>query len=63
MVNVKICVVCGCTDVPPTELEIPVKHKHIISIKLYGASCRECGEEYYDKQSLKVIEELEREEI
>ncbi|MBO2945639.1 YgiT-type zinc finger protein [Paenibacillus sp. F411] len=62
MVHVKLCVMCGCTDVPPAELEVKVKHNHIISINVRGARCKECGEKYYDKQSLKLIEELEKEE-
>lgn len=60
--DVKLCVMCGCADVHPAELEIPLKHKHIISIKVHGASCKQCGEEYYDIHSLKVIEALEKKE-
>ncbi|MGG1663392.1 hypothetical protein [Brevibacillus sp. NRS-1366] len=58
--DIKQYVMCGCTNVPPAELDIPVKSQFIISVKVDGAKCMECGEEYYDMQSLKAIEELEK---
>ncbi|WP_412679102.1 MULTISPECIES: YgiT-type zinc finger protein [Brevibacillus] len=56
------CVFCGCTKVPPTKLEIPVKSNKIKSIQADGAKCSQCGEEYYDSQTMKAIEELEKSE-
>lgn len=60
MMKIKLCVMCGCSDVPPAELEVKVRAKHIESVKVDGAKCSKCGEEYFDSQTLKAIEELEK---
>jgi len=39
---------------------IPVKSKHIKSVTVKGAKCTDCGEEYYEMQSLKIIEDIEK---
>ncbi|NOU53731.1 hypothetical protein HN020_02795 [Brevibacillus borstelensis] len=60
MFEIKQCLMCGCTDVSPAELEVKVRAKHIKSVKVDGAKCSKCGEEYYDSQTLKAIETLEK---
>jgi YgiT-type zinc finger domain-containing protein len=59
MMGIKECVMCHCTYVPHTELEVSINSKHIISVKVNGAKCSNCGEEYYDLETLKAIEETE----
>ena len=54
---IKQCVFCGCADVPPAELEVRLKSKYI---KVQGAKCSQCEEEYYDIETLIAVEELEK---
>lgn len=60
LLNIKKCVMCNSTNVPSVELDIPLKSKYIKSVKADGARCSQCGEEYYDVQTLKAIEEIEK---
>ncbi|MEK4339105.1 YgiT-type zinc finger protein [Brevibacillus sp. FSL L8-0710] len=60
MTSIKQCVFCGCTNVPPAELEIYVKSKHIKSVKVDGFKCSQCGEQFYHSDALKIIEEIEK---
>ncbi|ELK40127.1 hypothetical protein BAG01nite_47570 [Brevibacillus agri] len=60
MTSIKQCVFCGCTNVPPAELEIAVESKHIISVKVNGFKCSQCGEEYFHSDAIKIIEEIEK---
>lgn len=58
--RIKQCVFCGCTNVPPAELEIAVETKHIKSVKVDGFKCSQCGEQYYNSETLKFIEKIEK---
>ncbi|MFC0212105.1 YgiT-type zinc finger protein [Paenibacillus chartarius] len=60
MLKISQCVFCGCLTVPPARLEIPVRSNKIKSIQADGAKCSQCGEEYYDAQTMRTIEELEK---
>jgi hypothetical protein len=60
MMGIKECVMCRCTIVPPTELEVSVNSNLINSVRVGGAKCSNCGEEYYDLEILKAIEEIEK---
>lgn len=53
------CPMCGCTKVPPVELEVEVHSKEIKSVKVNGAKCSQCGEEFYSQDTMRAIEEIE----
>ncbi|WP_256719481.1 hypothetical protein [Paenibacillus odorifer] len=58
----KICVVCGCRDVPTVDLDIPVKSNTDLlkSVKVTGSKCSKCGEEYISGKELQAIEQIEK---
>jgi|HigsolmetaAR204D_1030405.scaffolds.fasta_scaffold04792_5 hypothetical protein len=60
MFKIKQCVICGCDDVPNLELDYPIESEIIKSVKIVGAKCTNCEEEYYDLRQLQVISEMEK---
>ncbi|WP_353505646.1 MULTISPECIES: YgiT-type zinc finger protein [Brevibacillus] len=37
-----------------------MESKHIISVKVNGFKCSQCGEEYFHSDAIKIIEEIEK---
>lgn len=60
MLKIRQCVMCGCDQVESKELEVPVNTIGIVSVKVNGAKCVNCGEEYYDGKDLLAIEQMEK---
>ncbi|CAM5779269.1 hypothetical protein [Brevibacillus borstelensis] len=60
MFKIKQCVMCGCEDVPNAVLEVNVGVYGIVSANVIGGRCSSCGEEYYDMETLFVIEQLQK---
>lgn len=51
---------CGCKDVPSKVLEVPVGIQGVVSIKVEGAQCSQCGEKYFDSNDMQAIRELKK---
>ncbi|MFD2115512.1 YgiT-type zinc finger protein [Paenibacillus yanchengensis] len=60
MFTIDQCVMCGHKEVPNQELEIPVNIEGIISVKVQGAKCSNCGEEYFNSNDTQAIRSMER---
>lgn len=58
MFTIEECVMCGCTDVPSQPLTISVNIKGIVEVKVNGAKCTNCGEEYYDSDDIEAIRQM-----
>jgi uncharacterized OB-fold protein len=55
--NITQCVMCGSLDVPNVELDLALEsnNKRIKSVKILGAKCSQCAEEYYRLEDLEAI--------
>ena len=58
MSPIEECVMCGCKDVPNKEIEMPVNVNGILSMKVLGAECSQCKEQYFDSADIDPILEL-----
>ena len=58
--NLVECPICGCNDVPNVDLDVNLKSrcKRILSIKIRGVKCSQCGEEYYDSIDIEIIRKI-----
>lgn len=58
--TIEECVLCGCTDVPNKNLELPIGVGGLVSVTVQGAQCIQCGESYYDSEDIEGIRELKK---
>lgn len=58
--NIEQCVFCGYKDVPDRILEIPIGILGIVSVKVNGAQCNNCGEKYFDSDDMQAIREFKK---
>lgn len=58
MSPIEECIICGCKIVPMKEIEMPVNVNGILSMKVLGAECSQCKEQYFDSEDINPILEL-----
>jgi YgiT-type zinc finger domain-containing protein len=57
-----ICIICHGQDIQAQEVEEPVKiGSDIIYVPVQLLVCQTCGERYYDRATLRYLEEVEKE--
>ncbi len=54
------CVICGGRDIKDKEVEEEIKvGNDIIIVPVKVKVCMSCGERYYDRETMKMLEEVE----
>lgn len=55
------CIICYGEDIQTTEVKEELKVKNdIVYVPIQIPVCRACGERYYDRQTIRFLEEVER---
>jgi YgiT-type zinc finger domain-containing protein len=54
------CVICGSPDIEDKEVEEEIKvGNDIIIVPIKVKVCMNCGERYYDRETMKMLEDVE----
>ncbi|MGB7533447.1 MAG: YgiT-type zinc finger protein [Halobacteriota archaeon] len=54
------CVICGSQDIEHKEVEEEIKvGNDIVIVPAKVMVCMNCGERYYDRETMKMLEEVE----
>ena len=54
------CVICGSQEIEEKKVDEVIKvGNDIVIVTVNAKVCRNCGERYYDRKTMKYIEEIE----
>lgn len=55
------CIVCHGEDIPVTEVQEELRHQNdIVYVPIRIPVCRACGERYYDRRTIRFLEDVEQ---
>ena len=55
------CIVCHGGDIPVTEVKEELRRKNdIVYVPIRIPVCRTCGERYYDRRTIRFLEDVEQ---
>jgi YgiT-type zinc finger domain-containing protein len=55
------CIVCHGEDIPVTEIKEELRRKNdIVWVPIRIPVCRTCGERYYDRRTIRFLEDVEQ---
>lgn len=55
------CIVCHGEDIPVTEVQEALRRQNdIIYVPIRIPVCRACGERYYDRRTIRFLEDVEQ---
>ena len=56
------CIVCHREDIQVNEVKEELKvNNDIVNVPIQILVCRTCGERYYDRRTIRLLEEVEKE--
>ena len=54
------CVICGSQDIKEKKVDEEIKLENdLVIVKINALVCSSCGERYYNRQTMKMLEDIE----